>query len=126
LLKKNKKQKTRPPAVEEFLGFIPKKAELEWNLTSDGVVEIKVPKFKSKLGKSFCKFIRKENIFNARMDKIGTVVWLNSDGKKTVKDILEILKKEFPDERNIDQRLFLFLQKMHSLGYIELLQILKK
>ena len=125
MLKKNKKQKTRPPTVEEFLGFIPKKADLEWDIGSDGNVEIKVPKFKSKLGKSFCKFIRKENIFNARMDKIGTVVWLNSDGKKTVKDILEILKKEFPKEENIDQRLFLFLQKMSSLGYMEL-QILKK
>ena len=45
--------------------------------------------------------------------------------KKTVKDILEILKKEFPKEENIDQRLFLFLQKMSSLGYMEL-QILKK
>jgi len=125
LLKKNKKQKTRLPTVEEFLGFIPKKAELEWNLTSDGVVEIRVPKFKSKLGVSFCRFIRKENVFTARMDKIGSLVWQNCDGKKTVKDILHILKKEFPGEENIDRRLFLFLQKMNSLGYIEL-KILKK
>lgn len=125
MLKKNKKQKARLPTVEEFLGFIPKKADLEWNTNSDGVVEIKVPKFKSKLGESFCRFIRRENVFNARMDKIGSVVWLNCDGKKTVKDILEILKKEFPEEENIDQRLFLFLRKMDSLGYIEL-QILKK
>ena len=123
--KKNKKQKTRVPTVEEFLEFIPKKADLEWDIGSDGIVEIKVPKFKSKLGEAFCRFIRKDNIFTARMDKIGTVVWLNSDGEKTVKDILEILKEEFPKEENIDQRLFLFLQKMSSLGYMEL-QILKK
>lgn len=125
MLKKDKKQRNRLPTVEEFLGFIPKKADLEWNLNSDGVVEIKVPKFKSKLGEAFCRFIRKDNIFTARMDKIGTVVWLNSDGEKTVKDILEILKEEFPKEENIDQRLFLFLRKMSSLGYMEL-QILKK
>jgi hypothetical protein len=36
-----------------------------------------------------------------------------------VKIILENLKKEFPDEKNIDQRLYLFLQQMKNLNYID-------
>jgi hypothetical protein len=35
-----------------------------------------------------------------------------------VKEILEVITKEFPDEKNIDQRLFLFLQQLKALCYI--------
>lgn len=115
---KNKSKKSRLPTAEEFLSFIPVRADLEWSINSDEVVEIIVPKFKSNIGKSFCKLIRKDENIIAKMDKIGTIVWKNSDGKKTVKDIFELLKKKFPKEENLDQRLFLFLSQMRSLKYI--------
>ena len=54
------------------------------------------------------------------MDKIGSIVWKNCDGSNTVKNILRKIKKEFPEEENIDHRLFLFLQQMQSLNYINL------
>jgi hypothetical protein len=52
------------------------------------------------------------------MDKIGSFVWRKCNGNKSVGEILEILKKEFPKEKNIDQRLFLFIQQMGVLKYI--------
>ena len=116
-----KKNKPRLPTVDEFLKYIPNRAEFEWNTNSEGMVEIMVPKFNSKFGKTFLKLIKKENNFAAKMNKIGSTVWQECDGKKNVNDILEILKKKFPKEKDIDQRLFLFLQQMHSLNYIELL-----
>lgn len=118
MLRKNK-EKYRPPTAEEFLQYRPKRLDFEWSTNADGFVELKVPKFKSNFGKSFCKVIRKDNTFNANMDKIGTIVWKNCDGKQTVKQILEKLKKEFPNEENIDQRLFLFLQQMNGLNYLD-------
>ncbi|MCK5635885.1 MAG: PqqD family protein [Thermoplasmatales archaeon] len=117
LLRKNK-QKYRPPTVEEILQYRPTRADYEWSTNTEGLVEIKVPKFSSNFGKSFCKVIKKDNAFTANMDKIGSIIWKNCDGRNSVKDILEILKKEFPKEENIDQRLFLFLQQMQSLQYI--------
>jgi len=117
LIRKNK-QKYRPPTEGEFLGFVPKRADLEWSTNEDGLVEIKTPKFTSNFGKSFCKIIKKDDTFTANMDKIGSIVWENCDGKKTVKDILKILKKKVPKEVDIDQRLYLFLQQMNSLHYI--------
>jgi len=116
-----KKNKPRLPTEDEFLQYIPNRADLEWAVNSKGLVEIMVPKFKSKFGKSFCKLIKKDNKFAAKMDKIGSTVWQECDGKKSVKDILDILNKKFHKEKNIDQRLFLFLQQMNSLKYIELL-----
>ena len=120
MVRKKHKQKYQPPTVEEMLQFRPKRLDFEWSINTEGLVEIKVPKFKSNFGKSFCKVIRKDNMFTANMDKIGSAIWKNSDGENSVKDILEILKKEFPKEGNIDQRLFLFLQQMYSLHYIGL------
>ena len=120
MLKKTKKEKPCLPTEEEFLEFIPKRADYEWDLTKEGLVEIKVPKFTSKLGKSFCKAIHKDNIFIAKLDKTGSIVWQNCNGKKTIGDILEILKKEFPKEKNIDQRFFLYIRQMQSLNYIKL------
>ena len=119
LLRKNKR-KSRLLTVEEMLLFIPKRVDYEWSTNDEGLVEIKVPKFTSNFGKSFCKVIKKDNKFTANMDKIGSIVWKNCDGRNSVKDILELLKKEFPKQGNIDQRLFLFLQQMYSLHYIEL------
>jgi hypothetical protein len=119
LLRKNK-PKRRLPTIDEFLGYIPNRLELEWSINEEGLVEIIMPKFNSKIGKSFCKVIKKENSFTAKMDKYGSLVWKNCDGKKTVKDILKLMEKEFPNEENLDQRLILFLQQMNSLRYINL------
>jgi hypothetical protein len=120
LLRKNKPKKHRLPTIDEFLSFTPKRAELEWTTNETGLVEIKIPKFKSNFGKSFCKVIKKDDIFTANMDKIGSLVWKNCDGRNTVKDILKLMEKKFPKEENLDQRLILFLQQMHSLKYVNL------
>ena len=105
--------------VEEFLGFKPKRQDFEWFTNKERLVRIKVHKFQSNIGKSFCKLIRKKDTFTAKLDKLGSLVWENCDGKKTVKQILEIIKKEFPKEENLDQRFFLYLQQMRNLKYID-------
>lgn len=119
MLRNKNKTQYRAPTVDEFLQYVPRRLDFEWSTNKDGLVRLTVPKFKSNLGLNFCKIIRKDETFTANMDKIGSVVWKNCDGKKTVKKILEKLKKEFPDEENIDQRLFLFLQQMKNLNYID-------
>jgi hypothetical protein len=118
-INQNKKAKKRLPTVDEFLQFRPKRINVEWSLNSEGFVEIKVPKFKTNFGKSFCRVIKRDQHITANMDKIGSLVWQNCDGLNTVEDILKIVKKKFPKEENIDQRLFLFLQQMQSLNYLD-------
>ena len=115
--RKKNKQKARLPTEEEFLTFIPRRSNFEWSEDPEGIVKIKVPKFTSNFGKSFCNFVKKDNEFTASMDKYGSLVWKNCDGKKTVKQILAIMKKKFPED-DLNQRLYLFLQQMQSLGYI--------
>lgn len=114
--KKNKKP--RMPTVDEFLLYQPRRGDFKWTTTENGMVSITVPKFTSKLGISFCNLLRKENVFTANLDEIGSLVWTQCDGNTSVKNILEQLQNKFPDQKNIDQRLFLFLQQMTSLNYI--------
>ncbi len=119
VIKNSKNKKSLIPTEEEFLKFTPKRIDLDWKI-NNGLVEIKIPKFKSNFGKSFCCIIKKDNFFIGNMDKVGSIVWQNCNGVNTVKKILEILQKEFPDEKNIDQRLFLFIRQLHSLKYLEI------
>lgn len=114
-----KKDKNRLPTEQEMLAYIPKRSSIDWE-EKEGLIKLKVPKFEGNFGKSFCNLVRKENYFEASLDKIGSIVWKNCDGKKSVEDILKILKKEFPKEENIANRLYLFLQQIDNLGYIDL------
>jgi hypothetical protein len=62
--------------------------------------------------------LKRDNTFKANLDKLGSTIWKQCEGTKTVKEILDVVTKEFPDEKNIDQRLFLFLQQLKALSYI--------
>jgi len=81
-------------------------------------VVITVPKFTSNFGKSFCKVLKRDNTFKANLDKLGSSIWKQCDGTTSVKEILDVVTKEFPDGKNIDQRLFLFIQQLRALCYI--------
>ena len=78
-----------------------------------------VPKFTGNLGKSFCKVLKRTNTFEAHLDSLGSVIWKQCDGTRSVKEILVILTKEFPDEKDIDQRLYLFIQQLKALHYLD-------
>ena len=120
MLIRKKNNKPRLPTAEEFRAFKPIRRDLEWSKNAEDLVELNVPKFNSNFGKSFCKVTRKDQTFTAKMDKIGSIVWENCDGKTTVQTILDKVKKTYPKEENIDQRLFSFLQQMQSLNYLDL------
>ena len=114
---KSKPIRTKPTA-EEFLTFIPVRVDYEWTVDDAGLVHITVPKFQSKWGKKMCRVLRRTETFTADMDRLGSIVWLHCDGKHSVKDILEELRKEYTDENELDLRLFFFLQQMKNLNYL--------
>ena len=114
-----KKSKGRLPTTEEFLQFRPRRLDFEWFINEQDLVSLKVPKFTSNIGKTFCRLIKKDEMFIANLDKLGSAVWKHSDGNKTVKEILEILQQNFLKEKNLDQRLIVFLQQMKNLNYMD-------
>jgi len=109
--------KRRSYSREEFLKLKPKRKDFEW-LEEEGKVKVKVPKFKSKMGEKFCKLLGRENVFTVNLDEKGSLIWKLCDGEHTVEEILRELEENFPDEKDLDQRLFLYLYNLRRLGYI--------
>jgi hypothetical protein len=105
--------------VGEVLSVKPRKAEYEWYADEAGLVHVKVPKFEGKVGNTFCRILRKDEVFTANMDELGSFVWKRCDGKTSVKEILEELQERFEGQENLDQRLFLFLRQMRQLRYLD-------
>jgi len=109
--------KRRKYTREEFLKLKPVRKEFIWFEEGDRV-RIIVPKFKSKIGKRFCRMLGKDPEFTVNLDEKGSLVWKLCDGKHTVEQILNEMERTFSDEKDIDMRLFLFLYNMKKLGYV--------
>jgi hypothetical protein len=106
------------PTVEEFLSYRPIRSDFPWKTTEEGTVSITIPKFQGRVGQAFVKLLRKDNFFEAHLNPLGSFVWIQCDGRQTVGDILKKVQEKFPGEKEIDQRLFLFLQQMKALNYL--------
>jgi len=64
----------------------------------DPIVKIKIPRFKSKVGKKFCKWIKKSQTYGVKLDRRGSMAWRLCDGKNTVRFIAERLQEKFGEE----------------------------
>lgn len=94
-------KKTTPKKVpHNFMDSIPERSvQMPWRIREDGMVEIDME------NKGFYhtiaqKFWKKPRISHIALEKYGTVVWKNIDGKNTVYDIVRIMEAEFPDEKD--------------------------
>ncbi len=90
-----KKKKISPNYMES----VPvRKADRPWRLKEDGMVEVDME------NKGFYhwiaqKFFQKPRVSHIALDRYGSVVWQNIDGKNTVFDIVRIMEQTFPKEK---------------------------
>ena len=87
-------------------------------IEKDGVVSLKVRKFKSRIGRWFCHAFKKPEYFMINLDELGTFIWKRCNGEKTVETILHELEKNY-DEKMMKERLYYFLSALKRYGYIE-------
>ena len=69
----------------------------EWE-EGDDAVSIKVPRFKSRLGMRFCRWLKKIPTINVNPDKHSSEAWRLCDGKNTVRFIAQSLHEKFGEE----------------------------
>ncbi|MCH5188182.1 MAG: PqqD family protein [Oscillospiraceae bacterium] len=70
-----------------------------WRVRDDGMVEIDMEN-KGFYHSIAQKFFKKPRVSHIALDRYGSVVWQNIDGKNTVTDIIHIMENEFPDEKD--------------------------
>ena len=67
-------------------------------INDEDLVTVIVPKFKNEFAKKFISPKLKSADFKLSLEKFGSEVWKNMDGKTKVGDIVKILSDKFGDE----------------------------
>jgi hypothetical protein len=93
---------------------------------NDGVVNIMIPKFKSKF---FLNLIPagKSKVFRVKLDELGSAVWSSIDGTKNVNTIVEELSGRFGEKiQPAEQRITKFLTQLFQSNFINFKQLKKE
>jgi hypothetical protein len=61
-------------------------------------VSVFVPRFRSKLGQKFCRFVKKDPNYKVNLDDRSSDAWKLCDGKRTVREIALELEKKYKEK----------------------------
>ena len=98
--------------------FVPSE-KISWN-QKDGSVILDIPNtgFFNKLAQAF---FHKPKISHITLDKYGSTLWLLLDGKNSVFDVVNAMKKEFPQEQDrMLDRVVTFFYTLQTNKYISI------
>lgn len=106
---------------QNYLDKIPmRKATYPWRVREDGVVEI------DRENKSFYdrlaqKFFGKPRVSHIALDQYGGMVWQNLNAENTIYDIVNMMEKAFPKEREtMLKRVVTYMATLEANGFIEM------
>lgn len=102
------------PDQDAFLSQIPVRRDVLYHFEK-GRVTFRIPRFTSGVGRAFGRFVRTSEYVDLTLDDIGTFIWNEIDGKKTVAAIGTSLHGEFAERvEPVYERLTVFLTQMHE------------
>ncbi|RLI37360.1 hypothetical protein DRO55_01495 [Candidatus Bathyarchaeota archaeon] len=119
-IKRKKKPKETPISRDEFLKLKPvRNPALKWEKNEKGEVTIRIPIKSKGFAAKILPTVKERRI---RLDQVGSFVWELCDGKRTVKDIVDLLNKRYkllPYEAELSlNTYFNQLSKRRLLGFI--------
>ena len=120
MARRPRKQKlSREEWLEELLQLKPARV-MEWERDPEGKVILLVPKFRDPiLGRLIQPRLRRRPHFHVNLDEVGTFVWEQCTGEKTVSEIVESMQSHFGERvEPAVQRLSLFLSQLASGRFI--------
>ena len=104
---------------ENFLEKIPKhSSEIGWNSEEDNLVTLSIEN-KGFFNKIAQKFFKKPKISYIHLDELGSFIWRQINGKKTVHLIGESVEEFFGEKAHpLYERLLKFFQILESYNFI--------
>ncbi len=104
---------------QNFFDLIPERNR-NFEKLENGLIAVIQPKFQNRwLVKYLVPRLKKPNIL-LHLDEIGSHIWQNCDGQKTVKQIAESLQQNFGEKVDpVFDRVILFFQKLYNLQLIK-------
>ena len=103
-----------------YIDRIPKRAEkIKWeNREGDITLQKKNEGFCNRL---FQKMLKKPDVSFVHLDKEGSFIWKNIDGKSSIYDIGQKLKDEFGDEvQPLYERLSIYINTLQKCKFIDI------
>jgi len=102
---------------DNFMLYIPKK-KLETFEVNKGIVKLLF--YHEKWIEKFARWlVKKSNVSDMELDKLGSRVWILIDGNNTVYDIGKIISTEFGESAEpLYDRLLMFLRYLNKKGWI--------
>jgi len=79
---------------------------------------IAFPRFRSKFMQKYFVLKNKPAIIRVRLEEHGTAVWDLIDGKRTIKEIAEILADHFQQEENYEYRVAAYFSQLYRQGFV--------
>jgi hypothetical protein len=88
----------RKKETKNILDMVPHRI-YEWEEDEKkGIVIVKMPRFRSRLGKKFCSAIKKDQTYNVKLDEKNSFIWKLCDGKRSVREISESVLDKYGDD----------------------------
>jgi len=96
------------------LDLTPVKLQAE-EVDDENIVTVIYPKFKNELAKKFIVPKLKSGDFRIKLEKFGSAVWMNMNGRNKVHDIIKILQAKFGDEfQDAETRVIKFIFQLYE------------
>jgi len=104
---------------EDFLNYVfVKSPEKRWETDSAGLVTL-IQENTGLLNRIRQKVLKKTNVLQLHMEVIGSYIWFQIDGEKTVYQIGQYLSDQFHDAvEPLYERLSEYMKRMESAGFI--------
>jgi hypothetical protein len=108
----------------DWTALIPER-KIAWEIdTETKFVIIKKTKFKNPVLRKYLLPKLKNPNYSIKLDKIGSYIWQNINGKNTFSDIAENMRKEFGESvEPVDDRLGQFINSLRRYEFIKFLNI---
>lgn len=114
MLKKKETEK------ENYLDYIPRRSlRIQWQQQEDELVRLIIPR-DSLMDRIVRKIFFTPEAFKIDLDKLGSFIWKQIDGKKTIYEIGQLLKEEFKEEAEpLYERLIQYMNILKNNKFIE-------
>ena len=98
---------------------------VEWDKDSEkNLAVLIVPRFRKGFLKKWLQPRMKRQFIRVSLDEIGSCVWENCDGKRTVREIGKVLEEKFGDRvKPVDNRMKLYFTTLYKSQFVRYWQI---
>jgi hypothetical protein len=105
-------------AEVNLLQLVPRRIA-EHETDDAGIVTVLMPRFRNRIMKALFEPRHKSPYIKIKLDEVGSEVWLLCDGKRTVREIAELLRDKFRERiEPCYDRLGLFFRQLESARFI--------